>query len=105
VDKHRELRDMLATQGAGVPLEWDSLLDCWRETEDGESVTDKSFCDRTEHAAILWLLGRGWKIDMGFSDGEHKWPRIQQGWNGYIVQENTLIDALLAAVTREVGGE
>jgi hypothetical protein len=94
VDKHRELHDMLVTQGAGV--EGLHLA--------GDERPSKLSCERIELAGILWLTGiRG--CDLGF---EGQWyfahPADKYG-DRHCSEGDTLIDALHAAVKREVGDD
>jgi hypothetical protein len=97
VGEHRELHDMLVTQGAGV--EGLHLA--------GDERPSERSCTLIEHAAILWLLWSGWAMyDFeGYFGGPSptgKRHRLTKR-TGLPITADTLIDALHAAVKREVG--
>jgi hypothetical protein len=103
MDKHRELHDMLVTQGAGAEnLQWHPTKQTWWTTGYLSDGIDKRHAHALiERAGILWLTKvRG--CDLGF---EGKWY-ISFGPAGATVAEgDTLIDAIHKAVTQEVGND
>jgi hypothetical protein len=94
MDKHRATHDMLVTQGAGVEGFYPTKYGGWRDDED--PIHDDHAHALIEHAGILWLLGKGWSL---FEDSGK--PILFRPTLGEVTGD-TLIDALLAAVKREV---
>ena len=105
--KHRELHEMLVTQGAGVEgLTYAPKYGCWFNSPHlVQVVGDDDAHDRIELAGLKWLLGR--EIYVCISDDGWIVRRRRNGVFQVWLDDafDTLIDALLDAVKREVGND
>jgi hypothetical protein len=100
VDKHRETHEMLVTQGADVEgLDYSPGAGKWF-AEGWIAVAPRTAHALIEHAAILWLMARGWHMSE-YADEHERFYVVSRAGD---VDEygDTLIDALHEAVKREV---
>jgi hypothetical protein len=91
-----ELSRAMTRAGVDTPVFF-AIDGYWYDDDEGRSGVTVERAERELcHAAILWLLGRGFAISMDGDDFS-----VDDGYFNH--RGDTLIDALHAAVKREVG--